>query len=445
MRPALPWPAHQRWWWLRQPRIADAAIGPTLTARLYDTDFDAGDCAYNAVAVAGDAGVWFAIGTHRADAAARLFRADPVTGRVTTVAALDEPATPGGPAIAHAKVHVPLSEWRGELIFATHVGYYRRERGIERPASHGVLRPYPGGRVLACGLESRRLRELGRAPHGEGILALALDRRRSRAFAATWPGGRLLELDLDSGRLDDRGPVFGRGEHGAPGRDWEPVGRDLAVDPRDGRVCWSRATGEIGWLDPAGRRGMLTSRLHGGGRPSAWRRLRWHEGRQAFAGVTAIGSRLFLFDPAADRIEYVASLDAARARRAFHRAPLSTLAFEVDAGRDEVRYLAHGPGLATRRMRHTVEVVTASLADGAVRRHGVLRLDDGRYPTFAQGLACAGGVWYALAWIELPEADETPRVRRLRALRGPHAAREIHGQPEEVGLIAFAAPRGSMA
>jgi hypothetical protein len=445
MRPALPWPAHQRLWWLRQPRIADAAIGPTLTARLFPSGFDAGDCAYNAVAATGDGSVWFAVGTHRADVAARLFRADAATGCVTCVADLDEPDAAAGPAIAHAKVHVPLSEWRGALYFATHVGHYRRERGIERPASCPGLRPYPGGRMLACEIESGRLEDLARAPEGEGVLALRLDRDRARAFATTWPGGRLLALDLDAGGLIDHGPIFGSGERGAAGRDWEPVGRDLAVDPRDGRVFWSRASGAIGWLDPRGRRGELSSRLHGVAGASAWRRIVWHPGRRVFVGVTVTGSRLFLLDPAADRLEYLAVLDAGRERRVFDRAPAATLAFELDQDRDEVRCLAHGPGLATRRTRHTVHVLTAALADGTVRRHGVLRLDDGRFPTFAQGLAATGGVWYALAWIELPRAHPSPRVQRLRALHAAQAAREIHGQPEEVGLIAFADPRGSAA
>lgn len=432
MLPALPWSLQQRLWWLRQPRITERELrsGPLVTARLVPSGFEQGDCAYNAIARAGDGALYFAIGTHRPGLDARLLRLAPGADAAKICAALSEPSP--SPAVAHGKVHVTPFEWNGALYFATHVGVYRRDRGIERPATPAGFRPYPGGRVVGFDLDTGEIRDVARAPGGEGIIAMQVDRDRGRAYAVTWPGGRLLAVDLASGTLNDHGPAFGEGERGGA---WEQVGRDLAVEPESGRVYWCRTNGEIGWLDPDGRRGVAPAAIHDDRGPSSWRRIAWHPGRRAFVGLTTRGSTLFWFDPIAQRIEHLATVRSMRRVRPFDRQPPATLAFDLDAASDQIRYLALGPGLAGRRTRHTVEALTVSLRDRSVHHHGALRLDDGRYVTFAQGLSASGDTWHALAWIELPASS--PDVQRLRAWHHERARHEIHRLPEQVGLIRF--------
>jgi hypothetical protein len=215
------------------------------------------------------------------------------------------------------------------------------------------------------------------------------------------------------------------------------VGRDIAIEPADGRVYWCRTNGEIGWLDSDGTRGLLPVRLQSDSGPTSWRRIVWHPTRRTFIGLTARGGMLFSFDPAEGRIERIATLAGLHVRRPYEREPPATLAFELDASREEIRYLALGPALARRRTRYTVEAITVSLRDGSISRHGALRLDDGRHVTFAQGLSTRGDRWHALAWIELPAGSVDERLRKLRNWHGARARQEIHRLPEEVGLIAF--------
>ena len=415
----------------------------TLTARFHECGFPIGDCSYNAVIAASDGAIYFSIGSHRRDVAARVLRFDPAGDRVELLGDVAEPHCP--PAIAHGKVHVPFTEMNGRIYMATHVGFYRRDRGIERPASWPGMGAYPGGRFLAYDLAACGFYDIARAPEGEGVLALVVDHDRRRLHALTWPGGCLIGVDAETGAVNNYGPVFGHGEQGAAERgQWEPIGRDLALDPRDGRVYWSRHRGEIGVLDPDGSRRTLSPRLRVRGQPAAWRRIVWHPREQVFVGLTVPGSMLFRFDPRTLRIDEVGSLTPQRKRRPFTRPPVPTLAFDLDVERDEVRGLVLGPGLSARgrRTRHTLEFVTARLRDGRVTHHGVVRLDDGRYPTFAQGLAFHDGRFYAPAWIELPAGDPTPRNQTLRALHADWADAQIHGEAEEIGLISFADPRG---
>jgi len=444
MLAALSKTARRRLWWSRQPHVRESAIGRTLSARFHECRFPIGDCSYNSLIAASDGSIYFAIGSHRRDVAARLMRFDPARDTVERIDDLAEHTDP--PAIAHGKVHVPFTEVNGRIYMATHVGFYQREGGVERPASWPGMRAYPGGRLLAYDLAGRRFHDIARAPEGEGVLALQVDRDRRRLHALTWPGGILIGVDADTGALDNYGPVFGRGECGEPSRgDWEPIGRDLALDPRDGRVYWSRHRGEIGVLDPDGSCRTLPLRLRVGGQPAAWRRIAWHPREQVFVGVSVPGSRLFRFDPRALGIKEGGALAPQRRRAPFARPPVPTLAFDLDVERDEVRCLVLGPGLSGengRRTRHTLELVTADLTSGVVSHHGALRLDDGRYPTFAQSLVSHAGRLYAPAWIELPAGDPTPRLRELRDLHGEWADAQIHGEPEEIGLISFADPRG---
>jgi hypothetical protein len=441
MPPDLPWPLQQRLWWFRQPQVPESVVaaGPIVAAHLVPSEFELADSAFNAITRTPDGSIYYGLSSHRADLDARLVRLEHGDTRAAVVATMEEP----GGAVAHGKLHVPPAEWDGALYFATHVGVYRRQGRIERPATPAGFAPYPGGRILRVGLPGGPVRDIARAPDGEGVIAMAVDDERGISWALTWPGGRLLNVDLRSGALANHGPVFGAGESGR-GRTWEQVGRDLAVDPRSGRVHWSRTDGEIGWMDVDGTRGVVTSRLEVDGVPTSWRRVVWHPGRQQFVGITTNGV-LFTFDGeqitsgggVSGFAEAMADRSGPRKTERHTRSAPATLAFHRDADRDEVHYLALGPGLFPRRTRHTVEAVTVSLHGHRTRHHGVLRLDDGRYVTFAQGLVTHGDEWFALAWIELPATSADPRIAQLRAWHRPHSQTQIHRLPKQVGLIRF--------
>jgi hypothetical protein len=437
MPPDLPWPLQQRLWWFRQPQSPESVVaaGAIVAGHLVPSEFELADSAFNAISAAQDGSIHYGLSSHRPDLDARLLRLERGERRASVVATMEEL----GGGVAHGKIHVPLAEWDGGLYFATHVGAYRRDGRIERPTTPAGFAPYPGGRVVRFDLPQGPLHQIARAPDGEGVIAMAVDQARGTAWAVTWPGGKLLNVDLRSGTLVNHGPVFGDGESGR-GRTWEKIGRDLAVDPRTGCVYWSRTNGEIGWMDLDGTRGVAESPLEVEGTPISWRRISWHPDRQQFVGITTNGT-IFVLDACGGGTSAFAKAPADKSVPPFSkllRPPPATLAFHLDPGRDEVHYLALGPGLSPRRTRHTVEAVTVSLEGGRTRRHGVLRLDDGRYATFAQGLVLDGDEWFALAWIELPATSADPRIAQLREWHHPHVQTQIHRLPEEVGLVRFA-------
>jgi hypothetical protein len=438
MPPDLPWPLQQRLWWFRQPQVNESVVaaGSIVAAQLVPSEFELADSAFNAIARTPDGSVYYGLSSHRPDLDARLLQLERGERRAVVVATMEE----RGGVVSHGKIHVPPAEWHGGLYFATHVGVYRREGRIERPTTPDGLAPYPGSRIVRFDLPRGPLRDVARAPGGEGVIAMVVDKARGSAWALTWPGGKLLNVDLRSGALVDHGPVFGEGESGR-GHAWEQVGRDLAADPRTGRVYWSRTNGEIGWMDLDGTRGVAASRLEVGGARTSWRRIAWHPHREQFVGMTTNGV-LFMFDGTRVTSGGGTSVRAGGTlvpplSGNFLRRPPATLAFHLDPERDEVHYLALRPGLSPRRTRHTVEAVTVSLEDHRTRRHGVLRLDDGRYVTFAQGLVTHGDEWFALAWVELPATSADPRIAQLREWHRPHARTQIHRLPEAAGLVRF--------
>eukprot|EP00750_Incisomonas_marina_P007203 INCI14778.5.p1 GENE.INCI14778.5~~INCI14778.5.p1 ORF type:complete len:293 (-),score=32.67 INCI14778.5:846-1724(-) len=161
---------------------------------------------------------------------------------------------------------------------------------------HALISPaiccsYPGGVVLSYlpdvgDGECPWLRH-GRVPDGEGVLTMAIDSPRRRAFFLTWPSGRFGVCDLHargaagndfSGAAALGGvrslqgyPEMHSGElvHPRTG-EYRCVCRSMVVDPRTGRVYWTNASGDVLEYDDdvaqddhgqgpatAGRKGLL--------------------------------------------------------------------------------------------------------------------------------------------------------------------------------------------
>lgn len=202
-----------------------------------------GDSHYQCLVRTRDGAIQYAMSSHDADADAQWLAFDPVADAAATVLdvgrALGEDA---GAGIAQGKVHVrPVEDADGLLHAATHVGFYRRRRGLARPGRIPGRSPFGGGHFFALDPRDAAVVSIARAPLEEGIIAMAMDVARRRLFGLTWPSGRLLQVDLAdapgaprAARMIDHGPVCGRAETGTGAR--EPVCRTFAVDPRDGRA-----------------------------------------------------------------------------------------------------------------------------------------------------------------------------------------------------------------
>jgi hypothetical protein len=378
------------------------------------------DSNFDSLSIASDGALYYTLCSHHIDTHARVYRLDPAAG--------DEPALlgdlgeivgeAGTRSIPQGKSHSQYYEHGGTLYFATHYGYYKPSSNKEEPGETppGYL-PYPGGHFCALDMRTGRFRELAKAPPGEGILTMVLDGPRGRLYGLTWPKGHFLHYDLAARRLTDLGPVSRGGEFG-DGEQYFCLCRSLGVDPRDGAVYFTNADGEIERYDyasnavaPAGA--TLQRDIFGhwdvhrpGHQGYNWRKVLWHTRRERFFAVHPKSGFLFSFDPQARQVEIIERIAADELRKNGRFEPFRYgylgLAFAPDG--DTLHYLTATYGLRAEDGRTVPEVlhlVTYSLRTGARADHGVLRLEDGRYPTMTHSIAVhPNGRVYTVPWIE---------------------------------------------
>lgn len=411
----------------------------SLIVRQHRPEIPVGDSHYHALIRASDGRVYFALSSHQADRHAQLMVFDPVAQRVRPVVDFGRALGENGlGAIAQGKIHVKPVELDGWLYGATHVGYYDRSRGRALPGRVSGRAPYPGGHFFAYRLETGEVRSLGRARGGEGILAMAMDPRRRRLFGLTWPSGRLLQHELGTpGVVVDHGPGCGDAETGQG--ELEQVCRAMVVDPRDGRVYWSRENGTIMMFDP--ERGHLTStgcRLTSRIGGDAWRGVLWHPGHQAFWGTLARTATVFRFDPKASSVQ---SWDPPVPQdgpvdRVGRPAARASQGLVLSPGQDRLYTLVRfwSRGRLLRNWWSRVHLLSVDPADGRIVDHGPLRCPDGRHVENADSLELGVACLYAVGRLGPPLWERI--LHRLEQARG----RDPDAYPGRNGLVELPVP-----
>ena len=391
-----------------------------ITATLHPSHFRMSDSNFDSVSIASDGCIYYTLCSHDIDTHARVYRLDPKAG--------EEPAflgdlgeivgEAGTRSVPQGKSHSQYYEHDGTLYFATHYGYFKASSNKEEPAATPAgYRPYPGGHFASFDMRTGAFQELAKAPAGEGILTMTLDPQRGRLYGLTWPRGHFIHYDLAEKRLADLGPVSRGGEIG-DGDEYFCLCRSLGVNPRDGSVYFTNADGEIKRYDhrsdavvSAGanlRRDVLGQwEVHTPGHQGYnWRKVLWHERMGKFLAVHPKSAFLFSFDPKTLAVEILERIAAEELRKdgryePFHYGYLG-LAFGPD--RDTLYYLTATYGLRAddgRTVPEVLHLVTYSLRTGRLADHGVLRLEDGRYPTMTHCIAVhPNGRVYTVPWIE---------------------------------------------
>ena len=232
--------------WLAAPPAPDHETSPTLKAQTHNSGFPIGHDTYNGLSAASDGRIYYVLSTEGFDVGARMFVFDPATGKIRDLGGLTEACgEQGRKAIVQGKSHVQFVESKGKLYFATHVGYYSSQNGMETmgvpPAGY---HPYPGGHLLAYEMATGKFDDLAIAPQGEGILTMNMDTMRGRIFGLTWPTGRFFRFNLASADFKDFGPVCRLGESGR-GAEYRTICRSIAVDPGDGSAYYTDSEGTI--------------------------------------------------------------------------------------------------------------------------------------------------------------------------------------------------------
>jgi hypothetical protein len=403
--------------------VKSGPIDQIVSTELIDLGYLAADAAWNGLGRGTDGTLYCAAGTHSLDDAARLFALTPGSTHVELVADLGAALPSAVGAIAQGKVHVDMPALADGVIGATHVGYY---------STPPPGRSYPGGWFFTATAD--RVRPLVRAPDGEGIIAMAVDRARSVAFALSWPRGLLLELDLQESRLRSHGPVHDAGEAGSrEAGTWRWICRSLGIDERTGAVYWSDDAGRI--TRKGDHRIEPVASLP---RSEMWRKVAWHPAEEVFYGAMWTGGDLFRFDPQTAEVDQIGAL---RLPGASPRV-LTSLGFVLDAEANRIHALAAGPGVLRRgevQLPSSVLYVSHDLSSGETLVHGPLRSQDGRWITRAESLLLAGENAYTVCWAEVTRRHRSARAREVRRLRSRSHLYRFYGYAEEVVLARFGA------
>jgi len=400
--------------------VSQSTPDAVITATLHPSHFQMSDSNFDSVSIASDGCIYYTLCSHNIDTHARVYRLDPKAGEAAAfLGDLGEIVGEAGTrSVPQGKSHSQYYEHDGTLYFATHYGYFKVSSNKEEPAETPAgYRPYPGGHFASFDMRTGTFQELAKAPAGEGILTMTLDPQRGRFYGLTWPRGYFIHYDLAEKRLADLGPVSRGGEIG-DGDEYFCLCRSLGVDSRDGSVYFTNADGEIKRYDHRSDAVVSTGaslrrdifgqwEVHTPGHQGYnWRKVLWHERMGKFLAVHPKSAFLFSFDPKTLAVEILERIAAEELRKdgryePFHYGYLG-LAFGPD--RDTLYYLTATYGLRAddgRTVPEVLHLVTYSLRTGRLADHGVLRLEDGRYPTMTHCIAVhPNGRIYTVPWIE---------------------------------------------
>jgi hypothetical protein len=402
--------------------------GP-IVGKMIDCDFPQGDSNYHAIVHASDGWVYYAICTHNRDRHVNLFRYDPKTGKVQTVADIGKVlGEDGAKNIPQGKIHCDLFEHKGKLYFGTHVGMY--ERGGTK--DHG---PYPGGHFMSYDLASGKFEDLGIAEPEEGLVTVSMDTMRGRLYTLTWPSAIFVYYDLAAGKMKSFGPsVVGHSYVNTVETGGVP--RSLAVDPRDGDVYWWNMDETVSRYHFASDRvelapgqkfdqPILKVRERGNPDDSAlWRSIRWNASDSFFYGVMFYGEQLFSWEPRTGAIEVIDRIAIGPVRRS-GELMRGSLAFELSPDGKTVYYVnGASPGFEGNKSTEpgSLHLVTYSIPERRYTDHGAIRLDDGRYPDYCQGMEIGrDGNLYLVCNIPFTDmaSEKGQRIRELRYAATP--------------------------
>jgi hypothetical protein len=399
-----------------------------LTATVYNSGFENAHDTYNGISSASDGKIYYVLSSESIDEAGQMFSFDPKTEKIEHLADLSEICGEKNlNAVAQGKSHVNFIESNGKLYFATHLGYYRIEDGMEKTGipTEG-FKPYQGGHLLVFDMKSKTFEDLGIAPHKEGILTMNMDTERGFIYGLTWPTGYLFRYNLARKEMEDLGPYTGKGEDGI-GKDFRVICRSIAINPEDGTIYLTNAEGEIKKLrlgqdvletvegedmkkDYFGTYEVSTA----GSMAYNWRQVFWHSPEKMIYGVHGNSGYLFRFDPAIPRVEVLERLTSIPSKLTGMNDQFSYgyLGFKLGPDGRTIYYLTGGPiyedgkrvlGASTTskggaKGLEDLHLITYDISTGKYLDHGAVFYSDGQRPLYVNSIAIGGdGTVYCTA------------------------------------------------
>ncbi len=421
-----------------------------LIARTYNSGFAESHDTYNGISIGSNGKVYYVLCSERVEVGGQMYSYDPAGGKIEHLGDLTEACGEKGmQALPQGKSHVRFVESAGKLYFATHIGYYTIQEGME---TIGVpppgYRPYPGGHFLSYDIATGKFENLATAPHGEGILSMTMDIERGRLYGLTWPTGYFLLYDLASRELKDLGPVSDLGESGR-GPTYRTLCRSLIVDPTDGAVYFTTSAGSIRRYRPDQEivetlQGVEMKKDYFGlYDPSSpghmgynWRQTVWYPNERVVYGVHGNSGYLFRFDPRVPSVEVVERITSLPSKRSgmFDQFSYGYLGFTLGPDGTTLHYLTGGPiyiegkrvegksstAKGESKGEEDLHLITYEVPTGKYSDHGPIFFEDGQRPSYVNSIAVGkDGTVYTLSRI-----TEAGRTRTdLISIPGPFGSR----------------------
>jgi hypothetical protein len=401
-----------------------------LVAETFNSGFAEAHDTYNGMLAASDGKIYYVLSSQSIDVGGQMYSFDPATKKIKHLGDLTAVCGEKGlHTIVQGKSHVNFIESGGKLYFSTHIGYYTIIDGMEKM---GVpppgYKPYPGGHFLAYDLSSGKFENLAIEPHREGIITTNMDIKRGIIYGISWPTGYLLRYNLNSHKLDDLGPISGKGEDGAA-KDFRVLCRSIAVDPDNGRAYMTRSDGTIlyctydnneihevtndnlrkdyfGLYDPSSAGSMGYN----------WRQTAWYPTGKMIYGVHGNSGYLFRFDPSDERVKVLDRITSLPSKHSgmFDQFSYGYLGFALGPDGQTLYYLTGGPiykngkrvtgksetNMGEAKGLEDLHLITYNIPTGHYRDHGPVFYENGDRPLYVNSIAVAhDGTVYTLARI----------------------------------------------
>ena len=401
-----------------------------ITATVYNSGFEHAHDTYNGISTASDGKVYYVLCSQLMDIAGQMYSFDPKSGSIDHLGDLTEICGEKDmKVVAQGKSHVNFVEMNGKLYFATHLGYYSIIDGMEKTGvPSGDYKAYRGGHLLSYDMKTKTFEDLGIGPNKEGIITMNMDPVRGLIYGLSWPTGIFFRYDVASKKLDDLGPITGKGEDGM-GENFRVVCRSLAINPDDGAVYMTTAEGDIKYLKPGG---TVVETIEGenmkkeyfgtydiftsGSMAYNWRQVFWYGPEKKVYGVHGNSGYLFRFDPSIPRIDVLERLTSVPSKLTGMGDQFSYgyLGFKLGPDGKTIYYLTGGPiyvdGKRVKGAESTAKgeakgledlhLVTYDIPTGKFLDHGAVFYPDGQRPLYVNSIAIGDdGTVYTLARI----------------------------------------------
>jgi hypothetical protein len=400
-----------------------------IIAKVYNSGFEHAHDTYNGISTASDGKVYYVLCSQLMDVAGQMYSFDPGTGTIEHLGDLTEICGEKGmKVVAQGKSHVNFVEKNGKLYFATHLGYYSIINGMEKTGiPTGDYKAYRGGHLLSFDMKTKKFEDLGIGPNKEGIITMNMDTVRGIIYGLSWPTGIFLRYDIATKKMDDLGPITGKGEDGM-GQEFRVVCRSLAITD-DGAVYMTTAEGQIKCLNPGSN---LVTTVEGenmkkdyfgtyeiftsGSMAYNWRQVFWYAPEKRIYGVHGNSGYLFRFDPSASRLDVLERLTSIPSKLTGMGDQFSYgyLGFKLGPDGRTIYYLTGGPiyidGKRVKGAESTAKgeakgledlhLITYDIPTGRYLDHGAVFYPDGQRPLYVNSIAIGNdGTVYTLARI----------------------------------------------